>query len=168
MPIPVVNEDDKIISFKERSDVKKGELYRVSALWITNSRWKVLLGLRHRTKKKNPLKWCPGVAGTVEEGESYEENIIKEAEEELGIRGVTFEEWPKIMTPLSHFTQWFLWKTEKAASDFTPDWNEMEELKWWSIEELTSLIETSPDKITTGTKMMFEIYKKTLPKIAKK
>ena len=29
---------------------------------------------------KLPGKWGPAVAGTVEEGESYEENIIKEAE----------------------------------------------------------------------------------------
>ena len=36
-------------------------------------------------KKYDPGKWGPSAAGTVEEGETYQSNIIKELQEEIGL-----------------------------------------------------------------------------------
>ncbi|MDO8661039.1 MAG: NUDIX domain-containing protein, partial [Candidatus Woesearchaeota archaeon] len=86
--IVIVNDNDEIIGYKDRDSIENNELYRVSALQITNSNGEILLARRHRNKKHDPLKWGPAVAGTVEEGETYLENIIKEAEEELGLKNI--------------------------------------------------------------------------------
>ena len=84
--IIIVDKNDKIIGYKIRGTLDKNGIYRVSALWITNSLGEILLARRSRKKDKHPLKWGPAVAGTVEEGETYEQNIVKEAWEELGLK----------------------------------------------------------------------------------
>ena len=83
MRIPIVNEEDEIIKIIDSTERMKGDIGRVSALWITNEKGEILLAQRSFTKKRDPGVWDPAVAGTVEEGETYEQNIIKEAEEEL-------------------------------------------------------------------------------------
>lgn len=54
--IPIVNDNDKIIGYKPRDDRNTKDMYRVSALWITNSKGDILLAQRAFTKKHNPLK----------------------------------------------------------------------------------------------------------------
>ena len=81
--ITIVNLDDEIIGYKPRSEITSQDVYRVSALWIENSKGEILLAQRGFMKRNNPGKWGPAVAGTIDKGESYEENMYKEAEEEL-------------------------------------------------------------------------------------
>ncbi len=85
MQIPIVNEQDEIIGYKDRKDRNLVDITRVSALWITNEDGEILLAQRGLNKTHSPGLWGPAVAGTVEEGETYESNIIKEAEEEIGL-----------------------------------------------------------------------------------
>ena len=94
--IVVVDGEDNVIEHKSREAVdREGLIYRVSALWIKNSSGESLLARRARTKTHSPGMWGPAAAGTVEEGESYEKNIIKEAEEELGVENTSFDMGPK-------------------------------------------------------------------------
>jgi isopentenyldiphosphate isomerase len=86
--ITLVNDQDEIIGQKARSTITKDDIYRVSAAWIMNTKGEILLSQRQLTKKHDPGKWGTAVAGTVESGETYLENIIKEAEEELGLPNV--------------------------------------------------------------------------------
>src|SRR3989344_8863957 len=96
--IVIVDENDKVVCEKDKEMVRGADIYRVSALWITNSRDEILLARRALTKSHHPRKWGPAVAGTVDEGETYEENIIKEAEEELGLKNIKPELGPKTKT----------------------------------------------------------------------
>jgi isopentenyldiphosphate isomerase len=83
MHIPIVNEHDEIIGYKERNDITKEDIYRVSTLLVMNEYDEILLTKRAATKKNNPNKRTLAVNGTVEKGETYEENIIHEAQEEI-------------------------------------------------------------------------------------
>ncbi len=136
--ITIVDEHDEIIGYKERGTLKKEDIYRVSALWITDSRGRILLARRHRTKSHHPRKWGPAVAGTVDEGETYEENIIKEAEEELGLKGIRPIKGQKIWVDdeYRYFTQWCTLTIDRGIDQFTIQENEVEEIKWYSPEEL--------------------------------
>ncbi len=142
MLIPIVDENDNIIDYKERDLIGKNDIYRVSALWITNSKGEVLLAQRHRTKSHDPLKWGPAVAGTVEKDESYIENIIKEAEEELGLKDIKPQQGPKLRMKGNYnfFVQWFYLTIDKDISEFIIQENEVEKVKWFSVEELKRLI----------------------------
>jgi len=144
MRIPVVDDKDEIIEYKERELVVK-EIYRVSALWLTNSKGEVLLAKRSLSKKQHPGKWGPAVAGTVEESENYEQNIIKEMEEELGIKDVKFKLGPKqrVSGDHQHFTQWFTLVLDEYK--FIINEKEVSEIKWWDLEELKKEMKENPN-----------------------
>src|SRR3989344_4999835 len=91
----IVNDNDEVIGSKNREKIDpQKDIYRVSALWLTNSMGEILLAQRHRNKPKDPGKWGPAVAGTVQKGESYYDNIVKETKEELGLADISFTQGP--------------------------------------------------------------------------
>ncbi len=143
----IVDENDDIIDYKERDtlDYQK-DIYRISALWIENLEGEVLLAKRVVTKKQDPNKWGPAVAGTVDEGEKYEQNIVKEAEEELGLKE-KFEKGPRIRIKgkYNYFCQWYILKTDKDISEFKIQEDEVSEIKWWAKKDLKGQLKTNPE-----------------------
>lgn len=145
--IAVVDEEDNVIAYKDRTALGDDDIYRVSALWITNSKGEILLARRHRNKAHHPGKWGPAVAGTVEEGETYEENILKETEEELGLKDVPLTLGPKAVTKgqYHHFTQWFFLQIDRDAASFVLQEDEVEEVRWMAPEALNQDLRDHPE-----------------------
>lgn len=147
--IPIVDENDIEIGFKERSEVELSDIYRVSALWLTNSKGEILLAQRALSKKHGPGKWGPAVAGTVDEGETYERNILKETEEEIGLvlspQEIRLGPKVKIQGNHLHFCQWYYAKSDKDLADFILQEDEVIDARWFSPEELKLLTEKSPE-----------------------
>lgn len=145
--IVIVNENDEIIGSKERGTLNQSDIYRVSALWIQNSNGEILLAQRSFNKKNNPGKWGPAVAGTIDEGESYESNIVKEAEEEIGLKNQKFQKSFHHFHDgeHKHFTQWFFALVDKDIEQFAIQEDEVEKIKWFSKEELLQSLNNSPD-----------------------
>lgn len=153
--ITIVDENDNVISSKERGLTTSDDIYRVSALWLTNSNGEVLLAQRRFNKKHDPGKWGPAVAGTVDEGESYESNIYKEAEEEIGLIGVKLRLGPKqIINGGLHrfFCQWFLAKVDKDNKEFKIQETEGEQVAWVPIKRLKDELKNNPTKFTPNAK----------------
>lgn len=149
--IIIVDEKDNPISLKERGTVdSENDICRISALWITNSQNQVLLAQRKLTKKYNPGKWGPAVGGTNEEGETYESNIYKEAEEEIGLTGQKFIEGPKIFisTPNKKFSQIFFLTLDWQLDQFKIQEEEVEQIKWFDRDELLLELKTNPNNFT--------------------
>jgi isopentenyl-diphosphate delta-isomerase len=149
MKIQIVDEQDRPVGVKEYSEVNdKIDIYQVSALWLTNSKNQVLLAQRASTKRNDPGKWGPAVAGTVEEGETYEINIYKEAKEEIGLKGVHFTKGPKMYFtyPGDHFVQWYLATLDRDIEDFVRQPAEVDALEWVDIERLKKELKANPDK----------------------
>jgi isopentenyldiphosphate isomerase len=156
----VVDENDNVKEIKERSDVTIKDIYRVSALWLTNTSNQVLLARRAYTKKNDPGMWGPAVAGTIEKGETYESNILKEAEEELKLKNLTLKKGPKIRTikPHNHFTQWFFSEI-KNNQKIVINKKEIVEIKWFNKKELLDLINKNPkDFIVSMTSFIKLIF----------
>lgn len=142
MKINIVNDKDEIIETKERGILDNDkDIYRVSSLWITNSEGKILLAQRSFNKKHHPGKGGPAVAGTNDAGETYESNILKEAEEELGLKDIKPKKEFKIFVDrkYKHFTQWFSLKLDKDLSDFRILKSEVAEIKWVTEDELLNM-----------------------------
>ena len=84
MRVPIVDENDIVLYYKDRKDRDlRKEISRSSAIWITNEKGDILIAKRSKNKVNFPNIWGPSAAGTVEEGESYESNIIKEVKDYL-------------------------------------------------------------------------------------
>lgn len=146
--IIIVNKNDEIIGSKERGTLNQSDIYRVSALWIQNSNGEILLAQRSFNKKNNPGQWGPAVAGTNDEGESYKSNIIKEAEEEIGLKNQKFQRSFHYFRDGEHrhFTQWFFALVDKRIEEFTIQEEEVEKIKWFTKEELLNELKNNSKK----------------------
>jgi len=104
------------------------------------------------------------VAGTVDEGETYEDNIYKEAEEELGIKGLKFELGPKTSTlerpdvKHLHFSQWFTVNIDEELDYFKIQEEEVEQIKWFSKEEVIKTLKENPNFFTPGARMWIKMF----------
>ena len=154
MQIPIVNENDEIIEYKDKKEADKNPelIYRVSSLWVTNTDGKILLAQRAFNKKHDPGKWGPAVAGTVEEGETYESNIIKETEEEIGLKNIKLIPGTKKrkITAYNYFVQEFLLTLPAGFNDFEVQKDEVEQIKWFTEEELKKKLAEHPDDFLKG------------------
>lgn len=150
--IVIVNDRDEVIGHKERGTLTKEDIYRVSALWITDSRGNILLAQRKFTKTHDPGKWGPAVAGTLDEGETYESNIIKEAEEEIGLQDIKPVPGPRkrVSGEYNFFDQWYTLTVDKPAEEFTLQEEEVEQVKWMSPEELDKELREHPENYLKG------------------
>lgn len=144
----VVDDHDRVIGTKPRNKLAPADIYRVAALWVTNTRGDILLAKRQLSKQHDPGKWGPAVAGTVEVGQTYRKNILREAEEELGLRDIRPTRGPKTETlgQYHHITQWFLLVVDQPVDDFMLAEDEVEQVAWFAPEELRIQLGNHPDE----------------------
>lgn len=146
MRISIVNEQDEIVEIKDIKDRKPGDIYRAVALWVTSEEGDILLAQRALTKRYDPGLWGSAVAGIVEEGETYESNVIKEAEEEIGLKNIQPKASYKVRrsTANEYFCQYFTLTIPKAT-EFKIQKSEVAQVKWFTQEELLRLLKQTPE-----------------------
>ncbi|CAN5441923.1 hypothetical protein BH10PAT3_BH10PAT3_1290 [soil metagenome] len=149
MRIQIVDSQDQFIGVKERNEVDYAtDIYRVSALWLTNALGQTLLARRSIQKVNDPGKWGPAVAGTIDEGETYDDNIYKEAMEEIGLEGVEFTKGKKthITHPRNYFCQWYFASLDREADSFVMQDDEVDALEWVEIDKMKQELQTNSEK----------------------
>ncbi|MFA6493310.1 MAG: NUDIX domain-containing protein [Patescibacteria group bacterium] len=158
--IIIVDKNNQVIGSKEREKVDpQNDICRISILWITNSKNQVLLAQRKMNKKYNPGKWGPAVGGTNEEGETYESNIYKEAEEEIGLVSQSFAQGPKFFLPMPNkrFCQSFSLNIDWSLDRFKIQEEEVEQIKWFNKDELFKGLKENPDNFTYTVRNLAKI-----------
>jgi isopentenyl-diphosphate Delta-isomerase len=145
--IIIVNDRDEVIGHKECDLLVQEDIYRVAALWVTNSKGEILLAQRQLGKRHDPGKWGPAAAGTVDEGETYEDNIVKEAEEEIGLAGIKPIKGPKrrISDEHNYFGQWYTLVVDKPADEFVIQNEEVAQVRWFNRAELMRNLKDHPE-----------------------
>jgi 8-oxo-dGTP diphosphatase len=128
----------------------------VGALFI-NSDSKVLLGLRSPSKNTWPRHWDT-IGGHVEDGESLNDALIREIQEEVGVTATQFtliatfkERKPEIYGDALHYvyvvTSW-------TGGDPANVCDEHTELKWFSISEMLLL----PNIVDTNYPLLVRLF----------
>lgn len=138
MRIPIVNENDEIIGYKDRNDRNPDDIIRIVIIWITDENGNILLQQRSLKIKYSPGMWGPAVSGHVEEGETYDIGARRELEEEIGLKDIELIKSKKFFGTVKsgkRFAQLFLAQVNSNSS-FVPQASEVEQLKWFSKEEL--------------------------------
>ncbi len=150
--ITIVDKDNNVIDGKSRNDITHGDIYRVSSLWIKNSKGQVLLAQRSFSKSHSPGKWGPAASGTVEYDETYIHNVIKETKEELGIDLNTQE---LLQGPLGfndrvwkYFSQSFIYTCDLDISEFVIQDIEVSAIKWFDKTAIDELIQSNREMFT--------------------
>lgn len=149
--LDVLDEEGNLTGNKEDKDIihEKGLWHREVCVLIRNRKGEYLIQKRAATKKQAPNKWGM-TAGHVDAGEDFEEAMIREIREELGIE-VALEE----LTPLATFkeafenetttnnnyTRYYFYETNRKIEDYTICLEELSELKYITIEEMEEAVE---------------------------
>ena len=114
----------------------------VGAFLVRQSGGEVLMGLRAAWKGAWPLHW-DAIGGRVEDGESLDQALIREIQEEVGVRPTRFrlldiirERRPEIHGDMLHHvyavTRWDGGEPSNTSDEHT-------ELKWFSVDEMRAL-----------------------------
>lgn len=151
----VVDQDDRVVDYVPQEELLPGDIYRVSGVILINPAGQILLAQRSITKSNDPGKWGPSAAGTVEQGETYEANIIKELAEELSLYDVALGQGPKTFINdngqgLGYFVQMFVGQIDKPIENFILQADEVAQVRWISPTELQAWVQSAPAEFTAG------------------
>lgn len=157
----IVDADDRLIGHKwaEEFDPEK-DIWRVSALWLRNAKKEVLIAQRSYNKKNSGGLWGPAVAGTLEYDETYEQNIVKEITEEIGLIDLELVKGKKYFFSSdnrNYFGMYFYGLCDKPEKDFVLE-DEVAAVTWVSEGWLRKDASRHPEKyITAMVKNLDEI-----------
>ena len=143
----IVDKNDVVLGAKLDHTIDfNRDIYRVSALWLLNSKGEVLIAKRSPKKKNRGGLWGPSVAGTVENIETYLQNIVKESAEEIGLTDVEYVAGKKMYFdgPRKYFTQYFFATCDRNVDDFELE-DEVDSVKWVSKDWLVDDVAIHPE-----------------------
>ena len=87
----IVDENDNVIDKASREEChEKSLIHRSVMFFVFNEKGKVLVTKRTKNKDFFPGFWSIVMGGHVGSGESYEEAVAREVEEEVGLKAVPF------------------------------------------------------------------------------
>lgn len=165
--LPIVDKSDRPIGFKPREACGPDDIIRVSGLFLYRPKNReVLIARRALSKEHDPGKWAHAVAGTVEKGETYLSNILKEAEEEIGLL-LSADEIREIYYGFFHTSHKFFYRQYVAGieielDDLRHQRDEVEELRFLPAEELFDWVEKKPEDFVASMPRINLIIRESL------
>lgn len=138
----IFDENNQPLGFtKPRKEVHQTLRYwhRATQIWITNSRKEILCQLRSAFQDVNPSKWMSFFGGHLKTGQDYLASAVQETKEEIGL-----DIKPSQLIPIGvkknekhkHFSQTYILQWDGEAGSLRLDKNEIESIKWLSVDEL--------------------------------
>ncbi len=140
--IEVVTEKGEVIKIVPRSEIHGDPtlLHKVVHVLVFNSKDELLLQKRSMSKRVAPGKWDTSVGGHVNAGETLEEAVMREMEEELGIH----EGIPEYLYSYIHSNpvETELVYTYKSVYDgeIRIQEDEIDDVRPWSMDEIRKAI----------------------------
>lgn len=147
MKIPIVNIQDEIIGYKERDETTLNDIRSIVGLNVFNEEKEILIAKRQSNKKIDPNCWGPSVAGTVDQGYDYDTTVIKEAEEEIGLKNIKpifYKKYYYETYNAKRFTSVYYVVVNKDTN-FKIQEDEVSEIKWISLAELEEWFDKKPE-----------------------
>lgn len=161
MKIPIVDEKDAVIGYKDREDRNLDDIIRITAIWVIDENGNILLQQRKLNKKINPGKWGPAVSGTVEKDETYESNAYKELKEEIGLDNIKLKEEKKFFREIKNSKKFLQLYSCVISRNYKliPQEEEVEQLKWFTKKELVDEYNKNPEYFVDFIKDLITIFK---------
>ncbi len=156
--LDLVDDNDNVIGREDRNEIYKKGLrnFRVINIIIFTSDEKIIVPQRSDNRRIFPNCYDFSVGGHVSSGETYEEAAYRELEEELGITGVKLQEIG-YFKPYDIDTSAFS-KMYKLIydDDLNYDKDGIQKIFYMSKEEVSSLVNNSPEKFKSDYPKFFE------------
>ncbi len=134
--------NEGIVKIKEQ-----GMFYGLVGMWVINSKGQILLQKRSANKRSNPNMWAM-CAGHIQTCETYEEAVIRETREEIGLRLEKKDFKPLIdLTAGSKLYKGYYTHCDWAIQNFRRQESEVSELKWIDFEEFKAMYKKGDETI---------------------
>lgn len=122
---------------------KQGLWHRHVSCWIMNKKGELLFQKRAACKERNANRWSK-TGGHVDSGETVEQAVIREVEEEIGIHLnkkdlLLIEVFKSKENDNKYFTYEYYVVVDYKIEDYTLQLEELSEVKYYTIEELQKL-----------------------------
>jgi 16S rRNA (adenine1518-N6/adenine1519-N6)-dimethyltransferase len=157
--IQIVNENDEVIgSAPKREAQEKGLIHRIAQIMVEDPEGRLLLQKRSLLTEFRPGQWDTSVGGHVDAGENYLDAAIREMQEEIGIKNLE-------LLPLGKYRKnsRFEWRylnrfymayrvLVPADTSFKLDPDEVAEVRWFTLEEVTQLLKQKKEEYSNGLK----------------
>lgn len=154
----VVNEHDQVVDRRPRDDVHRlGLLHRAVHILVFNQTGDLFMQKRSVAKDEFPGLWDSSTAGHVGAGETYAAAARRELQEELGVDGdLDLQRLFKIEGSVETANE-FAWVYRTVyEGPFVLQLTEIDEGRWFSREQLTAWIETSPETLTPAFRYIWK------------
>ena len=152
---------------------KKGYWHRAVYAFIIDENKNILLQKRSPSKKLWPNLWDPPIGGHVNSGEFGRQAIIREAKEELGIQ-ISDDDIKYLLCSTSiniqgdiinkHYDECYMITKNIDTSDIVLQKDEVEDVKFFSKEELIKRIDNNYEGLS-GKTAVWNFLKVILEKI---
>lgn len=165
--VVLVNPEDQVLGLMEKQQAHiNGLLHRAFSVFIFNEKGEMLLQKRAEKKYHSPGKWTNAVCSHPRNGETYLEGAERRLNEELGIEAELSEKF------------YFIYKADVGGglweheldhvftgiynADFNLNTDEVEEIRFISLEDLETEMAKNPEEFTEWFKIILEEYKHNL------
>jgi isopentenyl-diphosphate delta-isomerase type 1 len=165
--LDIVDVDGNVIGQAPRSEFHKNPniIHSVVQCWIFNSKGQILWQQRSMKKAQAPGKWDMSCGGHVLSGQTPEDTLIKEFEEELNIKDAkTFfvEKYIRTHQTQTELIYLYYATTDAKESDFKLQEDEVEKVEWIDIDKAINMV---VNKERDATDWIFTQVPKILQKV---
>ncbi|MBL1222698.1 isopentenyl-diphosphate Delta-isomerase [Chryseobacterium sp. L7] len=162
--VVLVNPEDEVLGLMEKQQAHiNGLLHRAFSVFLFNSKGEMLLQKRASGKYHSPNQWTNAVCSHPREDETYIDGAKRRLQEELGIEAELSEKFNFIYKA---DVGGGLWEHEldyvftgDYEADFHLNQDEVEEVRFISIEDLDKEMAENPENFTAWFKIILEEYK---------
>lgn len=131
-------------------------MIKVTMLWLVNEYGELLLARRADHKTQDPSLWGPSVTGKLEEGETFVQALVREAEEELALKPHDYVPEFLFETEFPHpdgETRQFGVFVARVPKDteLQIDKNEVAEVTWLTISKIKELLHSKPGEVVVAS-----------------
>jgi isopentenyl-diphosphate delta-isomerase len=160
--LDIVDEEDKIIGKELRSvyysSSAEGRYIRYVNVLVFNKKGHILLPLRSLDRSIFPGCYDFSCGEHVQEGEDYNQAVIRGMKEELGIVNPSLKLLGKLgpKDKVSGFMQIYCFVTDKDSFDYEKE--AIEKLEWFEVKKILELIEKDESKFKDDLIVVLEKY----------
>ena len=158
--LDVVDEKDRVVGRAGRNEIHARKLpHRSTHLLIFNSKEEVFIQKRSVTKDEFPGKWGSSVSGHVDSGEGYDECIIREAKEEVGLDLHRVPERIFKIDPCEENSHEFSWVYRFVCEGpFQLNEEEISDGRWFSLDEVEALLRGDPESFAPPFTLIWRVF----------